>query len=586
MYELYAPIPVLAAAILSLTLEKRSAWIKYVALAGSAASLLISVYSIFVAPQTTAITWFSYGQIAFTFQTAAAHINLLLLLLVNAVNPLIIIYSMGFIESPSEQSRYYFLLSIFAVSMMLFAISGSLPTTILAWEMLGITSYLLIGFWYSKPEATAAARKAMTMMVIGDCSLLAAVVVIAVSYHTLIISSINLLQPTPALYLALSLVLVAAFTKSAQLPFSEWLSDAMEGPTPVSAFLHSSTMVKAGVFLIAILLPIFISAKMLPVILAVGLATALYGSLNALTERHIKKVLAYSTMEEMGLMLVALGLGSIPAAMMLFLMQTFYKALLFMGSGAIMKANSEETDISSMYGSSSRKNMIIITTIIGAISLAAIFPLSGFFGKYAVSYAAYGTFYYPVILAIGLISSFYIFRWIGFLSRKPTGKNKTKIELEYKTIPQAMVYSQYAMAALVIFAALLFTHLPTYLGSAPIALKPTEIILETAAALAGLAIAYIVYRKWAAKSLSGAKLNRPYLGNALNSGYSGVVIAAQTASKVSNRIEIAMNKGVSYAFGFLIATGKLVGKMEDGKPNTYMIAFLIGLAVIILIFVT
>ena len=300
MLALLVLVPLLVAAFLALAFRKHGAAVKYTALAASLISLALIAYLYLNngAGSTDIFQWFSVGGLAFNISITTLPLNMLLLLLVGIMTPLIFLYSIGFINTESQQARFYFEMCIFAAAMMLFAISASFITMFIAWEMLGITSYLLIGFWYWKEKPPAAARKAITIILTGDIMMLAAILTIGATLHSFEFSTLLALVSSPVVpvfAIVLILILFAAFTKSAQFPFHEWLPDAMEGPTPVSAFLHSSTMVKAGVFLIMVLYPIYAAAGLLPLILVFGLITTVLGVTNALAERHIKKILAYST---------------------------------------------------------------------------------------------------------------------------------------------------------------------------------------------------------------------------------------------------------------------------------------------------
>ena len=293
-------VPLVAAALLALLMRKlNSRLVGYVALAASIITLLLIFGAYLNQPQIQSINWFSVGGYLLQISTVIAPLNMILLLIVGIMTPIIITYSIGFMHVRSEQSRYYFELCLFAAAMMLFAISADFVTMFIAWELLGITSYLLIGFWHHNYGAAGAARKAITTILIGDMMMLAAILIIWSTYGTFSFSVI--LQQagfhSAAMSAALALIMLAAFTKSAQFPFHEWLPDAMKCLAPVSAFLHSSTMVKAGVFIVAVLLPLFAAYNMLHILLIFGIITAVLGITNALAETNIKRMLAYSTLD-------------------------------------------------------------------------------------------------------------------------------------------------------------------------------------------------------------------------------------------------------------------------------------------------
>jgi NADH-quinone oxidoreductase subunit L len=476
---------------------------------------------------------------------------------------------------------------VFAAAMMLFALSASFITLLIAWEMLGITSYLLIGFWYGKELAPTAARKAITTIIIGDIAMLLAVVLIGVNYGSFDYSVVLGAPLQPALYISAVLILIAAFTKSAQFPFHEWLSDAMEGPTPVSAFLHSSTMVKAGVFLVITLWPLYQTTGLQYLILAIGLISAAIGVSNALTSHHIKKILAYSTIEDIGLMFVALGLGGVYAALVLFFVQSFYKALLFMGAGSLTKANNDESDIFKIFNSQSDKP-VYAAMLVGVLSIAGIWPLSGFFGKYALSAVAQSnTLIYAVLLLLELGSSVYIFRWL-FLPMRKNPKAFQQQRILYGRTPMAMVVPAMILAVLV-FVALFLAYASPLVFSPSTAFSIQNIgdaLLVNVVALAGLGIAYLMYAKGYRPYLS---VKNPTVFNIFNNnvitnriyGYvcSTVLLIGKTAGLFDSDID-------STTYGFsnsVIKSGRFAKPLINGQANNYVTGFVLGIVLLALI---
>ncbi|HVA82835.1 MAG TPA: proton-conducting transporter membrane subunit, partial [Candidatus Aquilonibacter sp.] len=337
MFILLAVVPLLISIAIISILKRESGAIKAVALIGSLTPLLFAALLMGQVGTSQTINWFSVNGAQFTITANLMPINFLLYLLVSIIAPLVVLYSIGFMNVLSENKRFYIEMLAFEAAMVTFSIAGNFLLLFIAWEFLSVTSYLLIGFWNYKESANSAARKTITIILLGDIALLAAIAIFFVTYSTLdfntIIAQAGIGGLSASVLAALTLVLIAIFTKSAQFPFQEWLSAAMEGPTPVSAFLHSSTMVKAGVFLLLVLFPLYSGTKLMPVIEIVGALTALIGIGNALVGTHIKRILAYSTVEELGLMLFAIGIGAYSAAVYFFFAQTFYKALLFFYAG-------------------------------------------------------------------------------------------------------------------------------------------------------------------------------------------------------------------------------------------------------------
>ncbi len=576
--------PLVAAALIILAIHRDRA-AKYIAMAGSVLSLIIiAVVVLYYVGGTYRVSWFSLQGYSFNITTSVLPLNALLLALVGIVTPLIFLYSFGYMDTKSEQSRYYFEISLFAAAMMLFAISGNFVTMFIAWEMLGITSYLLIGFWYAKKVVPDAARKAISTIIIGDILFLAAIIVLWSAYHTLNISSLlSIAGSTVYLKVALAFILVAAFTKSAQFPFNEWLSDAMEGPTPVSAFLHSSTMVKAGVFLIAILLPLYVKAGMLMPILTIGLITAIIAVMNALSEHHIKKILAYSTMEDLALMFIALGFNAIFAAMLLFVVQTFYKALLFMSAGSIMKATGEE-NIYKTYNFGFKTNKLLyISTIIGVLSLAGIFPLGGFFGKLGIDTSASSMYVYIALVAIDFLSSVYIFRWLYLPSRKDSYLSS----FGYRTVPRSMLAPIAILAVLVLASGLAYFMLPMYYAAMPkFSISIIDSLIETVLVLTGLGIAYILYSRGRAPHVDASSLEYKLLHNSffINAFYvyllKGIELLGEGFDALNDAINSVINGG-AYSF---ILLGNALKRIENGSINTYAIAFAAGIVFLVIVF--
>ena len=579
MLAILIVLPLLIAALLSLVPYEQQKTIKYIAFAASIATLLAAIYLFVNPPGTQSVPWFGFNGIPINITTATAPMNLLLMMVVAVITPLIFLYSMGFMELPSEQSRFYFEMCIFAAAMLLFSISASFITMFIAWEMLGITSYLLIGFWYKREKAPTAARKAITTILIGDIAMLVAILLIGVSYGSFDFSTV-LQAPVASVYLkpALLLILIGAFTKSAQFPFHEWLSDAMEGPTPVSAYLHSSTMVKAGVFVVALLFPVFLAAHLLAPLLIIGLATTAIGALNALSSSHLKKVLAYSTIEDLGLMFVALGLNALPAAIVLFVVQAFYKALLFMSAGSIMKANNGETDIYRVtaYG---RNRLLFAVALIGALSLAGIFPLSGFFGKVLVDQSATGNaIVYMVLTAADFLTGFYIFRWL-FLPI--SNQKQAKTQAQYRYTSRSMLAPQVVLAVLVVAAT---AYMLFYVSGLHIGINVA--FIETLAAVIGLVMAYIVIASPSRNAWKSSSI-RVFLANGffVNTFYTYLSKLALAFARAVELFDGWLNR-IFYAGGDgIINSGKSLGFVERGNVNVYIAASAAGLVFIMLVLV-
>jgi NADH-quinone oxidoreductase subunit L len=591
MLTILVILPLAIAALLSLLIEKHSKYVKYIALVASVLSLALILNAFLNPGELQSATWFSLSGYNFALTTSTMPLNMLLLLIVGIITPLIVLYSIGFMSPPSEQSRYYSELLVFAASMMLFAMAADFITMLIGWELLGITSYLLIGFWYRREGTAEAARKAITTILIGDILMFLAIIIIWNAYHTF--SFALLLQQTTtsiAMPIALVLIIFAAFTKSAQFPFHEWLPDAMKGPTPVSSFLHSSTMVKAGVFLVAVLLPLFAAYHLLYILLIFGIITSILGVTNALAELQIKRVLAYSTIEDLGLMFVALGLGSIAAAMMLFVAQTFYKALLFMSAGSMIKANRNEEDMEQVYNSSSYLKLFI-PTVIGVVSLAGLFPLAGFFGKEAIINVANNFAIYVILLVVGLASNIYISRWLFVPLHKKTDRKTTEAISNYKNTPISMMLPIYILAIVAIISGfVIYMYLPTYLGrygAIPFSLSAMSIVISTVVIIAGFLISYMLFYRRNYSSIEEQNILYKLLYNNLitNRVYLYVTKLFSAIAKILDSFDHSLYNLIKEGAHNVNAFGDLIKKLETGNANTYIAAFVIGLIIIVAIFV-
>lgn len=585
MLTILVILPIVAASFLALLTYGKEKYTGPVVLVGSLITSAMVVYDSLVSPGAVQqIAWFGISGYTIHITTQLLPLNIILSLLIAIITPLIMFYSMGYMEVKTERPRFYFEIGIFAAAMLLFAIAGNFITMFIAWEMLGVTSYLLIGFWYQKDNPPYAARKSISTILIGDFAMLAAMLSVWVSYHTFSFSRILALPTNPVLPIAMFLVLVATFTKSAQFPFHEWLADAMEGPTPVSAFLHSSTMVKAGVFLVLVLFPLFVKSGLSELILAIGIISALLGASNAISSHHIKKILAYSTIEDLGLMFVAIGLHAIIAAVLFFIVQAFYKALLFMSAGSIMRANGEEEDIYKTYGSYKRK-LLYIPMLIGVLSIAGIFPLSGFFGKAAIDAAALSNTYVYIILAvIDFATSAYIFRWLFIHSRR----EPAHVELSYSSIPKSMLYSGAITSVLVLAAAIAFFNVSGFLSyyayASKLSIGLAEAVIESAIVILGISASYYLFH---VKKPSGTVTTKAYyvLFNSVmvNAAYGYIAKAVMYFAEGINLIEeMLYGFFASGAYG-IIAMSAGLRKIVTGDANDYLIAFVAGIILIILI---
>ena len=346
----------------------------------------------------------------------------LLTMIVTGVGSLIHLYSIGYMHGDDRFPRFFSFLNLFVASMMILVLAANYAVMFVGWELVGLSSYLLISFWFTKPTAAAAGKKAFVVNRIGDWGFLVAMMIIFVSFGTLNFETVLSTAPaviTVGTATVISLLLfVAATGKSAQLPLYIWLPDAMEGPTPVSALIHAATMVTAGVFMMARSAVLFDMAPSTGVVVAViGTATALVAALIAMSQRDIKKVLAYSTVSQLGYMVLGIGVGAYTAGMFHLTTHAFFKALLFLGAGSVIHAMSGEQDMRKMGGLRKKLPITFATMVLGWLAISGIFPFSGFWSKdeiLAATFAKGGGFLvlWAVGLLVAMLTAWYMTRMI------------------------------------------------------------------------------------------------------------------------------------------------------------------------------
>ncbi|MGH7902904.1 MAG: NADH-quinone oxidoreductase subunit L [Candidatus Dormibacteraceae bacterium] len=374
-------------------------------------------------------TWIRTGAFYVPFNLIVDHLSMFMAMVVSGVGALIITYSLGYMEHESDAgyARFFAYMDLFILSMLLLVLAGNFVFLIVGWAAVGLSSYLLIGFWYDRPAAVVAARKAFVMNVIGDVGMILATFIIWVHFHSVLFSQVFHAFPKQdgGFQEAIGfLLLLGALAKSAQLPLHTWLPDAMEGPTPVSALIHAATMVTAGVYLIGRMHVIYGTAYYSHTTAAViGAATALFAASIAIVQTDIKKVLAYSTMSQIGYMFLAVGIGAYAAGFFHLLAHAFFKALLFMAAGNVIHAMRDEQDMRRFGGLLREMPKTAWCFLAGSLALAGIIPFVGFWSKEAVlgdvfsrgldiSYALWA-----VGFLTALLTGFYTGRmwWIAFV---------------------------------------------------------------------------------------------------------------------------------------------------------------------------
>ncbi len=442
-------LPLMAAGVIALLPDGRGNIASKVALGALFVSCLIAIGALIctLAPSAapvvaTAHTWFTYGEEAIKFGVLLDPMSAAMAAMVTLVAFCIFVYSTGYMETEQRFGRFFGFLSLFCGAMLMLVLANSLLLLFMAWELVGLASYLLIGFYFKKPAAAAAAQKAFITTRVGDMAFLIGMIWLYRESGTLLFydNGAGLLETDALTTLAGAttcggmavsagaalLLLVGAMGKSGQVPLHTWLPDAMEGPTPVSALIHAATMVAAGVFLVARTYPIF-DASIDPSGMADGLGTALsaaawiggitalYAALVAMAQTDIKRILAYSTVSQLGFMMIALGTGGVAAAMLHLICHAFFKALLFLSAGSVIHGCHDEQDIRKMGGLRKTMPKTFLVYAIGMMALAGFpFFFSGFWSKEAVLHSAQvwqgGIGPFLLAVAAALLTAFYMTR--------------------------------------------------------------------------------------------------------------------------------------------------------------------------------
>ena len=371
-------------------------------------------------------TWFSSGDLFVPFSLRVDPLSALMILVVTGIGSLIHIYSTAYMhdEPPGEYARYFSYLNLFAAFMLILVLGASFPVMFVGWEGVGLCSYLLIGFWFRKRSASDAGKKAFIVNRIGDFGFILGMLLIFVTFSTLNFQEVNLLAGARpdhehgfgVITIATLLLFLGATGKSAQIPLYTWLPDAMEGPTPVSALIHAATMVTAGVYMIGRNAVLFGQSEItMHIVAVIGIATALLAGTIALVQNDIKRVLAYSTVSQIGFMFVAMGVGAFAAGIFHLYTHAFFKALLFLGSGAVIHALAGEQDIRNMGGLKKKLPITYWTFLIGTLAIAGVPLLSGFFSKDEILWKTYSGGHYGIWI-VGMITSLltaiYMFRLV------------------------------------------------------------------------------------------------------------------------------------------------------------------------------
>ena len=413
--------------------------------------------------------WISAGTVKIPFSFLIDPLSALMLLIVTGIGFLIHVYSTGYMNHDAGFGKFFSYLNLFIFFMLLLVLGSNYVVMFIGWEGVGLCSYLLIGFWFSNAAYASAAKKAFIMNRIGDLGFLIAVFLIFTTFNSVEFANVfpqaaNLASGDSRLILITALLFVGAIGKSAQIPLFTWLPDAMAGPTPVSALIHAATMVTAGIYMIARSNILFtLAPETLAVVSIIGLATLLMAAAIAVSQTDIKKVLAYSTVSQLGYMFLGLGVGAYTGAFFHVITHAFFKALLFLGAGSVIHAMSNEQDMRNMGGLRKKLPLTFLTMMVGTIAIAGIPPFSGFFSKDEILAHVYEhNKVFWVIAVIGaMFTSFYMFRMM-YLTFNGSFRGTTDQEHHLHESPASMTIPLIVLAVLSALGGLI--GIPAVLG--------------------------------------------------------------------------------------------------------------------------
>jgi NADH-quinone oxidoreductase subunit L len=553
--------------------------------------------------------WIRAGSFSVGADLRLDALSAVMILVVTGIGSLIHLYAIGYMRDDPRYGRFFAYLNLFVFFMLMLVLGQNLLLLYLGWEGVGLCSYLLIGFWFERTENASAAKKAFVTTRIGDTAMMVGLALLVVKFGTLDLTTIfgqagGTLTKSAATTIAL-LLFAGAAGKSAQVPLHVWLPDAMAGPTPVSALIHAATMVTAGVYLVLRMHVIFeISGAALTVVAVVGLATMLFAGTCAFGQDDIKRVLAYSTISQLGYMFLAAGMRAYAVALFMLVAHAFYKALMFLGAGSVMHGMHDETDMKRMGGLIRRMPITGVTFIVGALALAGVFPLSGFFAKDEILEVANitGRPWMYVLGTIGaLLSALYIGRlvFLTFFGRARSEEAEQAHEsAAIMTVPLVSLAVGAAAAGVLDTSTngLISRFVEPVVGLVPegaagIA-KPTLVAISLSVVVAGLLVTWVVYASgtidWLALRVRMQPAQR-VLENGwyVDNYYSALLV---TPGK-------ALSAWIAYVFDARVIDGAVNGigatvrgmarggrRWQTGLVRTYALAFLAG-AIGLLIYV-
>jgi NADH-quinone oxidoreductase subunit L len=554
----------------------------------------------------TLFNWISSGNLHLNVGAYLDPLSVTMILFVTGISALIHIYSIGYMGHDERFSSFFAYLNLFVFAMLVLVLSDNFVFTFLGWEGVGATSYWLIAFWFERPTAAAAGKKAFIVNRIGDFGYLTAVFLLFTNLGSLsygkVFGSVGQLSHTTVIAIAI-LFFVGAVGKSAQLPLFVWLVDAMEGPTPVSALIHAATMVTAGVYLMARISPILhLTAGVGTLIAYVGVITAFIAAMAATSQTDIKKVLAYSTVSQLGYMFLGIGTGQYIAAIFLMVTHAFYKALLFLGAGSVIHGMNDEQNIKRMGALGKLMPATAVTFILAWLSIAGLPPFSGFWSKGDVLAGAYQS---SVILWVigaltAILTAYYMGREVYLVF---FGQRRFDPAVKVHESPKVMLIPLYVLATLSVIGGALnlpisdkFRFLENWLtpvfghalaqstisSSARFALGAADGVF----ALIGIGVAWSLWVKSSSRPAVEPALLAAGWG--IDGFYDRVIARSSTRMSqfFTDVIEVKVVDGATMSVASLVGLlGKYVRKVQSGYIRNYALYISIGALVILGYFV-
>lgn len=563
--------------------------------------------------------WISVGKLNVQFGFLVDGLSSVMMLIITGIGSLIHLYSMGYMHRDARYPRFFVYLNLFIASMLTLVMGDSYLLMFVGWELVGLCSYLLIGFWFTKLKNAEAGRKAFVVNRIGDVGFVLGIMLIFSLFGSLnyanVLSEEAIHDIAPAALTAITLLLfVGATGKSAQLPLFVWLPDAMAGPTPVSALIHAATMVTAGIYMMTRSHLLFHAAPTTGEVVAfVGALTALVAGWAAMTQWDIKKVLAYSTVSQLGFMVAAVGLGAYVAGMFHLLTHAFFKGLLFLGSGSVIHGmehymhtrvysdtyNMDPQDMRNMGGLKKRMKITWITFMVGAFALAGVIPLSGFFSKDEILASAVerNPLVFLMLGATAILTAFYSMRQVRlvfFGEARTRDAEHARESSAYMTVPLVVLAVLAALGGLLNFPGnhWLAHWLAPVMGEVEVVeFNPIIAGFFTVAALAVMAFVYVLYKRVFVSKNSVDPLTKlgPLYALSFNKWYLDEIYRKLIikpfyagASFLAHIVDLEGIDGVVNGVGAVFSrAGAALGKLQTGLARSYALVMLFGIVAIV-----